>query len=73
MQLEVKIKNKNKTSCFKYFPNMIKRYTLAKQFEGKINEIKGHCNIALLEFSRLDPLDGMRYYSFESFVPFESR
>ncbi|KAF7833688.1 Disease resistance protein [Senna tora] len=73
VELEENAKKRRKKSCLKYCPNWIRRYGLAKQLEEKISEITKHSQIEFPEFSRLATLVGMKYFSSEGFVCFESR
>lgn len=68
MELEDKAKKRKKTYCLKYFPNWIRRYSLAKQLEEKTNEIIEHNKKEFVELSRLASLVGMNFFSSEGFL-----
>ncbi|KAI4315941.1 hypothetical protein L6164_023966 [Bauhinia variegata] len=55
-------------------PNFVQRYRLGRRVAKKteqLTQLKGNCNFRV--FSRLATLQGMKYYSSEGFLSFESR
>ncbi|KAI4308646.1 hypothetical protein L6164_031702 [Bauhinia variegata] len=55
-------------------PNFIQRYRLGRRVAKKtqqLTQLKGNCNFRV--FARLATLQGMKYYSSEGFISFESR